>query len=129
MSNILKFALLVLCCSFAVNAFADRVDAVWKCDLHDGKEMSDVHAANSEWVKHVNAALDVGEITSGTSVAVVGDQGHFYFVDSYPSLAAWSAVQEYVDSDQGKAAMESIQGAFEDLFDCSSNTLYRHTTN
>ena len=91
--------------------------------------MDDVHAANSAWVKHVNEATDVGEITSSTSVAIVGQQEHFYFVDSYPDLAAWSAVQEYTDSDAGEAAMESIQSQFEDLFECGSNQLYKNTPN
>jgi len=117
-------------CVLGGNAFADsRVDAVWNCKLNEGMKMEDVHAANGRWVSHVNEATDVGEITSGTSTAIVGQQGHFYFVDTYPSLAAWSTVQEYVDSDAGKAAMAEITSQFDDAFDCSGNELFKHTAN
>lgn len=130
MNKLLKSALVLAGCTLAFNAIAEsRVDAVWNCKLNDGKEMDEVNAANSLWVKHMNEATDVGEITSATATAIVGKQGHFYFVDSYPSLAAWSAVQEYAESDEGEAAMAEIQAQFEEIFDCSSNELFRYTPN
>jgi len=130
MKKLMIFALMVAGFALAGNAIADSsVDAVWKCKMNEDMEMDDVHKANAEWVKHINSATDVGEVTSSTITAIVGDQDHFYFVDSYPSLAAWSTVQEYTDSDAGEAAMEEIQGKFEDLFDCEGNKLYKVTPN
>ena len=128
MKKYLKSALVVAACVLASNAIAEsRVDAVWNCKLKDGKKMEDVHAANSQWVSHMNGATDVGDITSATATPIVGKQGHFYFVDTYPSLAAWSAVQEYADSDEGEAAMAEIQSQFDDIFECSGNELFKYS--
>ncbi len=130
MNKLMRFVVLVMGCAFAGSAFAaSHVDEVWTCKLNEGKEIEAVHAANSEWVKHVNGATDVGEVSSATAESIVGDQEIFYFVDRYPSLAAYAAVKEYLDSDTGKAAMEAIESNFEDIFDCTSNRLYKFTPN
>lgn len=130
MKIFLKTTVAVAGCVLALSAVADsRVDSVWNCELNEGKEMKDVHAANAQWVSHMNSVIDGGGITSGTETAIVGNQGNFYFVDSYPSLSTWAAAQEYTDSDEGKAAMEEIQGQFEDLFECKDNELFKYTPN
>ena len=78
MQKLLKFTLIIAGCALATNALADsRVDSVWKCELKEGKEIAAVQAANGEWLKHVNGAIDVGEITSATAEAIVGKQGYF----------------------------------------------------
>lgn len=129
MRRVITTALVVLGCSLAFNVAADsRVDAVYKCKLKDGKEMSAVHEANSAWLAHVNGATS-GGVSSGTATAIVGGFDGFYFVDSYPSLSAWAAVQEYLDSDEGEAAIKEITDQFDELFDCVENNLYKFTTN
>ena len=130
MKKLYQAVLIILACTASGAAFADSVvDEVWNCKLNDGKEIEDVQAANAEWIAHVNGATDVGEITSATAEAIVGDHDGFYFVDRYPNLAAYAAVKDYVDSDAGKAAMKSIDDKFEDLFDCTSNRLFKFTPN
>lgn len=130
MKKFIQSMLVTAGCALAFNASADPVvDEVWTCNLNEGKEMEAVQAANSEWVKHVNEATDVGYITSATAEPIVGDQESFFFVDRFPSLAAYAAVKEYVDSEAGKAAMKAIQDEFEVLFDCTSNRLYKFTPN
>lgn len=130
MRNTITATLFVAGCTFAFNAFAETViDEVWTCKLKEGQEIEDVHAANAEWVKHMNTALDVGEIKSGTVTAVVGEQDHFLFVDTYPSLAAWAAADEYQSSDAGEAAMKAIQEGLDAASDCTSNRLYKYTSN
>lgn len=130
MKNVFKSILAIGGCALAFNAFADSViDEVWTCKLKEDKEIEDVMKANAEWVVHVNGATDVGEIKSGTVEPIVGEQDGFYFVDTYPSLAAWSAVEEYTNSDAGEAAMKSITDQFDALFDCSKNELFKFTPN
>ena len=116
----------------APNVSADAqvvVDEVWTCKLKEGKKIEDVHTANAEWVKHMNSALDVGEIKSGTVSPIVGEQDHFLFVDTYPSLEAWATADEYQSSDAGEAAMKAVQEGLDAASDCTSNRLYKFTPN
>ena len=80
-----------------------------------------MHEANSKWLKFVNANVEGGGITSSIGTAVVGNFETFIFVDTYPSLTAWAAAQELLDSD----AADEIDGLFEDLNDCSKNSLWK----
>ncbi|MFQ6006500.1 MAG: hypothetical protein ACE5OQ_13470, partial [Woeseia sp.] len=75
-------------------AIADTdIRVVWQCKINDGKEMNDVRAANSKWVKFVNANVQGGAITSHIVTAIVGDvkPGRFLYVDTFPSIESWSA--------------------------------------
>ncbi len=83
--------------------------------------MEDVQKANSKWLKFVNANVEGGGITSSVGTAVVGNFETFIFVDTYPSLSAWAATQELLDSDAG----DEVDGLFEDLSDCSKNSLWK----
>ena len=102
-------------------AMADSVASVYTCKLKDDVKMEAVQEANSKWLKFVNANVEGGGITSSVGTAVVGNFENFIFVDTYPSLSAWAAVQELLDSDEG----EEIDGLFEDLSDCSKNSLWK----
>ena len=102
-------------------ASADTFANVYTCKVKDDVEMEDVQAANSKWLKFVNAKVAGGGITSSVGTAVVGNFETFIFVDTYPSLSAWAATQELLDSDAG----DEVDGLFEDLTDCSKNSLWK----
>ena len=102
-------------------ATADTFANVYTCKVKDDVEMEAVQEANSKWLKFVNAKVAGGGITSSVGTAVVGNFETFIFVDTYPSLSAWAATQELLDSDAG----DEIDGLFEDLTDCSKNSLWK----
>jgi hypothetical protein len=128
MKKAIKATLTIAGCVLAFSAFADTpVDEVFTCKLKEGKEFKDVRKANAEWVKHMNSAVNVGEIKSGTVTPVVGEGGgSFLFVDTYPSLDAWATAEEYQHSDAGQAAMKAISDALDAASDCTGNHLYRY---
>lgn len=45
------------------------------------------------------------------------------FVDSFPSLEAWTANRKVMKSEEGKA----LDKEFEGIFECSGNTLHEST--
>jgi hypothetical protein len=102
-------------------ATADTFSNVYTCKLKDDVEMEAVQEANGKWLKFVNAKVAGGGITSAVGTAVVGNFETFIFVDTYPSLSSWAATQELLDSDAG----DEIDGLFEDLTDCSKNSLWK----
>jgi hypothetical protein len=102
-------------------ASADSFANVYTCKLKDGVELDAVQEANGKWLKFVNSKVKDGGITSSIGTAVVGDNEVFIFVDSYPSLSTWAAAQELLDSD----AADEIDGIFEDLNECSKNSLWK----
>jgi hypothetical protein len=105
-------------------AMADTtVRVVFMCTVNDGKTLDDVRAANSAWVKFVNANVKSGHISSSILTALVGnlEAGRFIYADDYPSIESWSAAQAATsNSDAGKA----IDAALEAAGTCSSNSLY-----
>ena len=121
MKRIATALLAVLGMSVSGLAVADSVANVYTCKLKDDVEMEAVQAANSKWLKFVNARVEGGGITSAVGTAIVGDNEIFIFVDTYPSLSSWAATQELLDSDAG----DELDGLFEDLTDCSSNRLWK----
>jgi hypothetical protein len=104
-------------------ASEDRVVEIWSCKVEEGMEMDDVKAANAKWVKHVNATVDGGGISSYILTPVVGKQGGFMYADSFPSMVAWNASREAMKSGDGP----EIDKALDSAADCSSNTLHRST--
>jgi hypothetical protein len=102
-------------------ATADSFANVYTCELEDDVEMEAVQEANSKWLKFVNARVQGGGITSAVGTAVVGNFETFIFVDTYPSLSAWAATQELLGSDAG----DEIDDLFEELTDCSKNSLWK----
>ena len=102
-------------------ASADSFANVYTCKVKDDVELEAVQEANSKWLKFVNAKIKGGGITSAIGTAVVGDFEVFIFVDTYPSLSTWAATQELLDSDAG----DEIDGLFDELTDCSKNSLWK----
>lgn len=117
-SAILAFGAL----SFCLGASADSIIESWTCELEEDKSMDDVHAANRTWLKFVNDRVE-GEVTSSVLTSVVGDSGEFLFADSFPDLATWAATKDALDSEEGEAMEESLEG----IYDCSGNRLWKAT--
>lgn len=100
-----------------------RVDEVWTCKVNAGKSMDDVRAANSKWVKYINAHVKGGDISSSVVTPIVGkvEQGTFLYVDSFPNLESWTAAKPALDkTDEGKAIDAELNAAAA----CSENRLY-----
>jgi len=121
MKKLIAPLIAVLGMSFAGVASADSFANVYTCKLKDDVELEAVQAANSKWLKFVNAKVAGGGITSSVGTAVVGNFETFIFVDTYPSLSSWAATQELLDSDAG----DEVDDLFEDLTDCSKNSLWK----
>jgi len=121
MKKLIAPLIAVLGMSLAGAASADSFANVYTCKLKDDVELEAVQAANSKWLKFVNAKVAGGGITSSVGTAVVGNFETFIFVDTYPSLSSWAATQELLDSDAG----DEVDDLFEDLTDCSKNSLWK----
>ena len=121
MKKLLTASLAVIGLGVSGIATADTFANVYTCKLKDDVKMEAVQEANSKWLKFVNSKVKGGGITSKVGTAVVGNFETFIFVDTYPSLSAWAATQELLDSDAG----DEIDGLFEDLTDCSKNSLWK----
>ena len=121
MKKLLTASLAVIGLGVSGLASADSFANVYTCKLKDDVELEAVQEANSKWLKFVNSKIKGGGITSSIGTAVVGNFETFIFVDTYPSLSTWAATQELLDSDAG----DEVDGIFEDLSDCSKNTLWK----
>lgn len=119
-----KVLILLALLGFAAAASADeRILEVWTCTTKDGKTLDDVHMANGKWVKYMNAKIAGGDIISYVLRPIVGQTTTFLFVDSYPSLASWSAGKEH-ESDE----MDAIDEGLEAVATCTENTLHNSTS-
>ena len=85
--------------------------------------MDDVRAANSNWVKFMNANVDGGGMGSNIVTSRVGnaERGHFKYVDSFPSLESWAEADSATD---GSKEGEAIDAALQDAASWSENRLY-----
>lgn len=108
----------------AVASAADTtIREVWTCNIKEGKTMDDVRAANTNWVKFINANVKGGTIGSSILTNTVGnaEEGRFLYVDSFPSLEVWAVAKSATDgSDEGAA----IDAALGEVATCSENRLY-----
>ncbi len=123
-SILAKLLTLISVIGLCATAIADpRIEEVWTCQINDGKTMDDVRAANSKWVKFINANIEGGDITSHIVTNVVGNatMGRFLYVDSFPSLESWSAAKGASD---GNEEGEAIDEELAEAADCSENRLY-----
>ena len=102
-------------------AAEDRYLELWKCKVNEGKTIDDVKAVNSKWVKLINENVDGGDVNSYVLTPVVGKQGGFMYADTFPSIAAWEATREVMESDKGK----EIEKELEATAKCESNSLHR----
>jgi len=108
----------------AASAADTTVSEVWTCSINDGKTMDDVRAANSNWLKFMNANVEGGGISSNIVTSVVGnaERGHFMYVDSFPTLESWA---EADSATEGNKEGEAIDAALQDAASCSENRLYK----
>ena len=119
--NLLKLGLLSALLGFAISANAEeRIAEIWNCEIEDGKTIDDVQAANGKWLKYINENVEGGDIRSYVLTPIVGKQGAFNYVDSYPNLASWTAGQA-LEGD----AMTAINDELNEVATCSKNTLHR----
>ena len=117
MRVMLPLSMVVVCA--AANADS-RVLEVWTCELNDGESMDGVKSENVNWLKYVNKSVAGGDIQSYVLTPVVGAQGTFMYVDSFPSMAAWIAAKEAMTKEEGMA----IEQALNEFSTCESNTLH-----
>jgi hypothetical protein len=103
-------------------AAADPVSMVWTCTMNDGVTAEQSQAAGKQWVALARKLSGNDEITSSWVTAVVGETGQFMWVDTYPSLEVWAAVQTAWTTSEEAAALDEVFGANET---CSTNRLYR----
>ena len=103
-------------------AAAEPVTMVWTCTLNDGVTPEQSQAAGKKWVALVRKLSGNDEISSSWVSAVVGDMGHFMWVDTYPSLEVWAAVQSAWADSKDAAAIEEELEANET---CSESRLYQ----
>ncbi len=103
-------------------ALAEPVTMVWTCTLNDGVTAEQSQATGKKWVALVREMTGNDEITSSWVTAVVGKVGHFMWVDTYPSLEVWAAVQTaWANSDEATALEEELEANET----CSESRLYR----
>jgi hypothetical protein len=119
MRNIHTLLFGTLLLAFGGNALADNYIAAYTCKMKDGKEVEDVQAANSAWLKWVRANVN-DKISSNVGTAVVGKFDMFLFVDSYPDLATWAATVGALEN-----APEEIENGLDGVADCTENRLWR----
>ena len=119
MRTIVTIGAAALALAFAGNTLADEYVAAYTCKMNDDKEVEDVHAANSAWLKWVRANVNEN-ITSHVGTAVVGKFDMFLFVDTYPDLATWAATITALEN-----APDAIQEGLEAAAECTENRLWR----
>jgi hypothetical protein len=105
--------------------FADesRVAEMFQCKIKDGKTMEEIQANNVKWLAMTRKAAGSEEVRSYALTSIVGDSDGFIFIDSFPSLAAWAAAKSAEKSEE----RDAIEGAFEELMECTENRLYNST--
>lgn len=122
MKRIFAVSMASLLLGFSGIAAADPVRMVWTCTLNDGVTEPQSQATGRKWVALVRELSGNDEITSSWVTAVVGKVGQFMWVDTYPSLEVWAAVQTaWAESDEAAALEEE----FEANETCSKSRLYR----
>ena len=122
MKRIITVTVASLLLSISGIAAADPVTMVWTCTLNDGVTAEQSQATGKKWVALVRELTGNDEITSSWVTAVVGEVGHFMWVDTYPSLEVWAAVQTaWASSDEASALEEELEANET----CSKSRLYR----
>ena len=122
--QIIKTLLLTAAVTLSTAASADtRIIEVWNCKTLDGKTIEQVQAANKTWLTFVNGKGQAGGVRSYVMTSVVGDSTGFIFVDSYPSMAAWTTTKAALKTPEGVVVEASITG----VSLCTTNTLHEST--
>jgi hypothetical protein len=121
MKKIITIMLASLLLSVSGVALADSVIEVWTCTLNDGKTAEESQATGKKWVTFVRELTGNDEISSSWVSSVVGDEGTFLWVDSFPSLEVWAATKTALDNSEEYAPIGKEFGENET---CSGNRLY-----
>ena len=101
---------------------AETYREVWQCKAEEGKTVDDIQAVNSKWLAWMRKNVDK-KIDSAVLTAVVGNLDGFTFVDTYPTLEAWS---EGRGAQRDNEEMDEIQSAFNEVMSCKENWLMEH---
>lgn len=109
-----------LCC-LPAQAAENRILFIWTCELNEGKTQDDVQKANRVWLKFVNKQVPKGGIRSFAVSPIVGDVTKFRYIDSYPNLTAWTAMDNAMDSDRGR----EIEASLDEAATCTHSSLHR----
>ena len=122
----MKKAIIVTAASFLLGmsgiTVADPVSMVWTCTLNDGVPAEQSRAMGKKWVALAKELTGNDEITTSWVAAVIGDYGNFMWVDTFPSLDVWTALQNAWPDSADAAALDE---EFEANETCSSSRLYR----
>jgi hypothetical protein len=122
MKNFLTVAVASLLLGVSGIAAADSVSMVWTCTLNDGITAEQSQATGTKWVALARKLSGNDEITSSRVTAVVGGTESFMWVDTYPNLEVWAAVQSaWIDSAEAAALDEEFQANET----CSQSRLYQ----
>lgn len=120
MKKVLSMGAIALTLILAAGSLlADEYINAYTCKMNDGKEVEDVQAANSAWLKWVRENVHK-DIDSNVGTAVVGDFDTFLFIDSYPDLATWAATVTALEG-----APDSIEEGLDAAAKCERNRLWR----
>jgi len=120
-SLVMKILTMFVLTGICLTTYAgNRINEVWKCTVNEGKAIADVKMANHKWVEYVNKSVKGGDIQSYVVTAIVGKQGHFLYVDSFPNMESWTAKRTAMEADAGKKLEEELGK----IAKCKSNTLY-----
>ena len=101
---------------------AETYREVWQCKAEEGKSIDDIQAVNSKWLAWMRKNVDK-KIDSAVVTAVVGNLQSFMFVDTYPTLDAWSKGR---GAQQDNEEMDALEEAFNEVVMCSENSLMEH---
>lgn len=101
-------------------AVADVVQ-LWTCELNEGSTREQVKAANDRWMAFANTTVKGGGVRSAAGYTMVGDTTEFIFIDEFPSLQAWAAVEDAMASDEAGPIVEALDAAAT----CEVSRLYR----
>ncbi|MGI9328816.1 MAG: hypothetical protein ACR2PZ_26610 [Pseudomonadales bacterium] len=107
-------------CCLPAQAAENRILYIWTCELNEGKTSDDVQKANSVWIKFVNKQVPKGGIRSFVVSPIVGDATKFRYLDSYPDLTAWTAMDKAMKSDRG----QEIEASLNEAATCSHSSLH-----
>ncbi|MGE0623497.1 MAG: hypothetical protein AB7I04_16525 [Pseudomonadales bacterium] len=107
-----------------IPAFAAETSVLefWECKLQDGKTMDDAAKANKKWLE-LQHEDNHAEIRSWALTAIVGDLDGFYWLDSFPSLDAWTKSRLLSETPAGQAVDAELDAAVA----CTRNRVYRAT--
>lgn len=114
-------AAIVMLAAWAPAVAEETARVVWICTVVEGKTADDVRAANSAWVKFMQANVDK-RITSSILMPVIGnfEGGRFVFADDFPTFDVWNKAREASQTKEGQA----IDAALNDVALCSSSSMY-----